>query len=85
MSSPPARGSRPPFYRSAGYRLFSLRMTSSRSRGWDNGFEWDSTLVWCLILLSWMTLCTAGIPRALWIIALVTYRGASTIAFSILD
>ena len=55
MRSPPARWSRSPHYRSAGHRLFSLRMASSRGRGWRNGFEWDSILVRCLILLSWMT------------------------------
>ena len=32
-----------------------------------------------------MTSCTTGIPRSSWIIALVTYHGASTIARSILD
>jgi hypothetical protein len=84
MRSPPAR-SRRPCYRSAGHRLFSLRMTLSRGRGWSNGLECDSKLVRCLILLSWMTSCTAGIPRSLWIISLVTYHGASTVALSILD
>jgi hypothetical protein len=42
LRSPPARRSRSPYYRSAGHRLFSLHMSSSRSRGWSNGFEWDS-------------------------------------------
>ena len=32
-----------------------------------------------------MTSCTTGIPRSSWIIALVTYHGASKIAHSILD
>jgi len=85
ISSPPARGSILPYYRSAGHRLFSLRMTLSRGRGWSNGLECDSKFVRCLILLSWMTSCTAGIPRSLWIISLVTYRGASTIALNIFD
>ena len=84
MRSPPARRSRSPYYRSAGHRLFSLRMTS-RGRSRSSGFEWDSNFVRCLILLSWMTSCTAGIPRSLWIISLVKYRGASTIALNILD
>ena len=35
--------------------------------------------------LSWMTSCTVGIPRSSWILALVTYHGASTVALSILD
>jgi hypothetical protein len=72
------------YYRSAGHRPFSLRMMSC-GRGWSNGFEWDSNFVRCLILLSWMNSSTVGIPRSLWIISLVTYRGASTIARNILD
>jgi len=85
MSSPPARRSRSPYYRSAGHRLFSLRMASSRWGGWSNGFEWDYILVRCLILLSWMNSFTVGIPRSLWIISLVTYQGASAVALNILD
>jgi hypothetical protein len=79
MSSPIAT-SRSPYYRSDGHSLFSLRMTLSLGRGWSNGFEWDSNFVRCLTLLSWMTSCTVGIPRSLWIMSLVTYRGASTVA-----
>ena len=78
--SPPARRSRSPYCRSAGHRLCILRMTLSRVRGWGSGFEWDCNFVRCLIRLSWMTSCTVGIPRSLWIMSLVTYRGASTIA-----
>ena len=85
MRSPPARRSSWPYYRSAGHRLFSLRMTLSRGRGWSNGLECDSKFVRCLILLSWITSCTVGIPRSLWIISLVTYRGASTFALNIFD
>ena len=65
MRSPPARITRSPYYRSAGHRLFSLRMTLSRGKGWSNGFEWDSSFVRCLMFLSWMTSCMAGIPRSL--------------------
>ena len=82
--SPPARRSHSLYYMSAGHCLFSLRMTSC-GRGWSSGFEWDSNFVRCLILLSWMTSCTVGIPRSLWIISLVRYRGASTFALNILD
>ena len=57
----------------------------SRGRDWSSGFEWGSNFVQCLILLWWMTSCTVGIPRSLWIISLVTYRGASTVALDILD
>jgi len=32
-----------------------------------------------------MNSCTGGIPRSSWIIALVTYHAASTVACSILD
>ena len=85
MRSPPARRSRWPYYKSVGHRLFSLRMTLSRGRGWSNGLECDSKLVWCLILLSWMTSCTVGIPRSLWIMSLVTYHRASTVAVNIFD
>ena len=77
--------SRWPYYRSAGQRLFSLRMTLSRGSGWRSGFECDSSYLRCLIRLSWMTSCTVGMPRSLWIIALVTYQGASTISLSILE
>ena len=84
MRSPPARRSLSPFWRSVGHRLFTLHMMS-RGRGWSNGFEWDSSFVRCLMLLSWMTSCTVGIARSLWIISLVTYYGASTVAFNILD
>jgi hypothetical protein len=85
MRSPPARRSRRPCYRSAGHRLFNLRMTSSRGRGCSSGFGCEASFVRCLMLLSWMTSCTVGIPRSLWIISLVTYHGASTVALSILD
>jgi len=85
MMSPPARRSRWPYYRSAGHRLFSLRMTLSRGRRWSNGLECDPKFVRCLILLSWMTSCTVGRPRSLWMISLVTYHGASTIAVNIID
>jgi hypothetical protein len=85
MRSFPGRRSRWPYYRSAGHRLFSLRMTLSRGRGWSNGLECDSKFVRCLILLAWMTPCTDGIPRSLWIISLVTYRGASQMALNIFD
>jgi hypothetical protein len=74
MRSPPARRTRSSCYRLAGHCLFSLRVTLSHERGWSNGFEWDSNFVWCLMLLSWMMSCTAGIPRSLWIIWFVTYR-----------
>ena len=60
-------------------------MTLSRGRVWSNGFESDSNFVRCLILLTWMTLCTVGIPRSLWIMSLVTYLGASTVALNVLD
>ena len=82
MRYPPARRSRSPYYTSAGHRLFSLRTTLSRGRGWSSGFEWDSSFVRCLILLARMISCTVGIPRSLWIISLVTCRGASTVALS---
>ena len=85
MRSPPARRSRWPYYRSAGHRLFSLRVTLSRGRGCSNGLECDSNFVRCLILLSWMTSCTVGIPRSLWIISSVTYHRVSTIALNIID
>jgi hypothetical protein len=85
MRSSPARRSRRPCYRSAGHRLFNLRMTSSRGRGWSIGFGCAASFVQCLILLSWMTSCTVEITRSLWIIALVKFRGASTIALSISD
>jgi len=85
MRSPQERRSRWPYYGSAGHRLFSLRMTLSRGRGWSNGLECDSKFVRCLILLSWMTSYTGGTPRSLWIISLVTYHGASTIALNIFD
>jgi hypothetical protein len=48
-------------------------------------WECDSKFVRCLILLAWTTSCTVGIPRSLWIISLVTYRGASTVALNIFD
>ena len=80
MRSPPARRTRWPYYRSAGHRLFSLRMTLSRGRCRSNGLECDSKFVRCLILLSWMTSCTVRIRKSLWIISLVTYHGASKIA-----
>ena len=60
-------------------------MTLSRGRGWNNGLECDSKFVQCLIFLSWMTSCTVGIPRFLWIISLVTYHAASTVALNIFD
>jgi hypothetical protein len=83
MRSPPARRSRRPCYRSAGHRLFNLRMTPSRGRVWSSGFGCEASFVRCLILLSWMTSCTVGIPRSLWIVSLVTCHGASTIALSL--
>jgi hypothetical protein len=85
MRSPPVRRSRRPCYRSAGHHLFNLHMTSSHGRGWNSGFGCEVSFVRCLILLSWMTSCTVGIPRSLWIISLVTYHGVSTVALSILD
>ena len=85
MRSPPARGSRWPFYRLAGHRFFSLRLTLSRGRGWSNVLECDSKFVRCVILIWWMTSCTVGTPRSLGIISLVTYRGASKIALNIFD
>jgi len=60
MRSPPARGSRWPFYRLAGHRFFSLRLTLSRGRGWSNVLECDSKFVRCVILIWWMTSCTVG-------------------------
>jgi len=85
MRSPPGRRSRWPYYTSAGHRLFSLRMTLSRGRGWSSGLECDSKFVRCLILPSLMTSCTVGIPRYLGVTSLVTYHGASTIALNIFD
>ena len=85
MRSPPARGSRWPYYRSAGPRLFSLHMTIPHGMGWRNGSECDSKFVWCLIPLSRMTSCTDGIRSSLWIMSLVTYHGASTVALNIFD
>jgi hypothetical protein len=79
------RRSRRPCYRSAGNRLFNLRMTSPREMGWRSGFGCEASFVRCSKLLSRITSCTVGIPRSLWIISLVTYHGASTIAGSILD
>jgi hypothetical protein len=75
MRSPPARRSCRPCYRSAGHHLFNLCMTSSCGRGWSSGFGCEASFVRCLILLAWMTSCTVGIPRSLWIISLVTYHG----------
>ena len=83
IRSPPARRSHSPYYKSAGHHLCRLRMVLSRGRGWNNKF--DSILLRCLILLPWMISCTVGIPRSLWIISLVTYHEASTIALNILD
>jgi hypothetical protein len=85
MTSPPARRSLWPYYRSAGHRHFSLLMTLSRGRGWSHGLECDSKFVWCLILRSWMTSFTVWIPRPLWTLSLVTYRGTSTIALNVFD
>jgi hypothetical protein len=82
MRSPPARRSRRPCYKSAGRCRFNLCMMSSRGRVWNSGFGCEASFVRCLILLSWMTSCTVGIPRSLWIISLVTYHGASTVALS---
>jgi len=45
MRPPPARRSRWPYYRSAGHRLFSLRLALSRGSGWSNGLERDSKFV----------------------------------------
>jgi hypothetical protein len=84
MRSPAVRRSCWPYYRSAGHRLFSLCITS-HGRGWSNGLECDSKFVQCLKLVLWMTSCTAEIPRSLWIISLVTYCGALTIALNIFD
>jgi hypothetical protein len=53
--------------------------------GWSNGFRWDYKFVRCLIRLAWMMSCTVGILRSAWIISVVTYRGASTVARNILD
>jgi hypothetical protein len=75
MKFPPARRSRAPFYRSAGHRRFSLHKTVSRERDWSSGFEWDCSRARCLVLLPWMTSWIAGIPRSVWSVALVTYRG----------
>jgi hypothetical protein len=82
MRSPPVRRTRLPCYRSAGHRLFSLRVMS-RGRGWSNVFGWVSNFVWCLVLLSSTTSCTVRIPRSLWNISLVTYHGALTNARNI--
>ena len=82
--SPTKRRPRSPHYRSAGQRLFSLWRRRVGGVG-INRFEWDSVLVRCLILLSWMSSCTVGIPTSLWIISLVTDHGASTVVLNILD
>ena len=74
MRSPPARGFRSLHCMSAGHRLCSRRMTLSRRGRWSKGFGWDSSFVRCLILLAWMTSCTGGIPKSVWIIELVTYQ-----------
>jgi len=79
MRSPPARRSRSPYYRSAGHRCFSFRTTLSRGMGWSSGFKCGSSFIRCLVLLAWMMSCTVGIARFSWIIALVTYSGATTI------
>ena len=57
----------------------------SRGRSCSNALECDSKFVRCLILLSWMTSCTGGIPRSLWIISLFTHHEASTMALNIFD
>ena len=80
MRSPPARRSPSPYYSSADHRLFSLRMALCRGRSWSSRFEWGYNFVRCLILLSWMTSCAVGIPRSSWIISLLIYHGASTVA-----
>ena len=84
MRSPTAR-SRSPNCRSAGHRHFSLRTKLSRGMGWGRWFEWVASFIRCLVLVTWMTSCTVGIPWFSWIIALLTYHGAWTIARNILD
>jgi len=85
MRSLPARRSRSPNYRSAGPRCFSFRTKLSRGIGWSSGFEQVYGFIRCLILLVWMTCCTAGLPRSSWIIVLMTYHGASKFACNTLD
>jgi len=43
--------------------------------GGVGGFECVSSFIRYLTLMSWVTSCTAGIPRYTWIIPLVTYMG----------
>jgi len=85
MISPPASRSRSPYCRSAGHRHFSLHTTLSRVMRRSSWFEWVYSFTRRLTLLAWITSCTIAIPRSSWIIALATYRRASTVARSISD
>jgi len=85
VRSPPARGSLTPDYRSVGHLRFSLRGILSLDIVCRSGFGWDCSLARCLLLLSWMTSWTVGMSRSEWIIALVIYHGAFTIALSRFD
>jgi hypothetical protein len=85
MKFPPVTESLTPDYRSVGHLHFSLRGILSLDRDCRSGFEWDCSLTRCLLLLLWMTSWTVGMPRSEWIIALVIYHGAFTIALNSFD
>jgi hypothetical protein len=85
VRSTPSRGSLTPDYRSVGHLRFNLRGILSLDIVCRSGFGWDCSLARCLLLLSWTTFWTVGMPRSEWIIALVIYHGAFTIAVSSLD
>jgi len=85
VRSTPSRGSLTPDYRSVGHLRFSLCGILSLDIVCRSGFGWDCSLARCLLLLSWTTSWTVGMPRSEWIIALVIYHGAFTIAVSSLD
>jgi len=70
MSFPPVRESLTPDYRSVDHLRFSLRGILSLDIVCRSGFGWDCSLARCLLLLSWMTSWTVGMPRSEWILSL---------------
>jgi len=55
------------------------------SSGSNGGLGWATRLLWCLLILSWMTSLTWGVLKSVHRVWFVTYRGPFAVALRILD
>ena len=71
--------------KSKGQHRFSLLVFTVCSSGCSSGMGWAYSLLWCLLILSWMTSLTWGMLKCVCRVRFVTHRIAFAVALRILD